>query len=140
MYFLQENWEEAIKYYSLAIKASTSPNDSMMFYGNRAAAYDQLGDTDNTIADLTKYLELDQSDSEYARNACDRINYLSMTKSTNLFSLFFSALTLPCTRFDSDYETYGNNAYEQPNEPCGSGYTEYECAWIDQIQRGGTAP
>ncbi|KAJ1918525.1 Small glutamine-rich tetratricopeptide repeat-containing protein 2 [Mycoemilia scoparia] len=53
---IKGNYKEAIKYYTEAIELVGT---NAVYYGNRAAAYSQLGDHQNAVSDAQKSIEID---------------------------------------------------------------------------------
>ncbi len=122
-YYYQGNYQKAVEYYTSAIE-NTSNTDLVRLYYNRAHAYDKLSQNENTISDLTKYLELDKSNSKQAMDACARLNYLTIWGSSNLFSFFFNAVAPPCQR----NQGYSNNEdYSTPEENLGNQECDDAC-------------
>lgn len=60
--FKKELWEEAIKYYSEAIKSGDKHKDLAVFYKNRAAAYLKTKEYSKAVDDCTDSLQLSPND------------------------------------------------------------------------------
>ncbi len=140
-YYYLKDFRKSVEYFTLAISHAPASDLARLYY-NRAHTYDQLGENENTIADLTKYLELDKSTSEQAMEACARLNYLTIWGSSNVFSFFFNAIAPPCSRNqgysnNEDYNTPIDNMEEETL--CGPGLSDDQCAaaqqnWEQQFQ------
>lgn len=135
-YFAQKDYSLAIKYYTLAINNQKDEGVITYLYHDRAVAYDQIGDIENTIADFSSYLDRDQSNSEYAMEACARLNYLTIWGSSNIFSLFFNAVAPPCSRNqgysnNEDYNTPLNAPDDYGSLSCDEGGT-CDCGGADR--------
>jgi tetratricopeptide (TPR) repeat protein len=64
-YMQQGNYEDAITYYTKALKVN--PKDAIA-YNNRGLAWGKKGDYDNAIADFTKSVEIDPQFADAYKN------------------------------------------------------------------------
>lgn len=60
--FKNSKWDEAIEYYTKAIKTGEKSRELPVFYKNRAAAYLKVNNYDAAVADCTESLEISPND------------------------------------------------------------------------------
>jgi len=90
-------------------------------YHDLAISYESLNNRQEAYDNYLRFLELDRSDTQFTRYACDRANSLHTWLAKDLVSVLFSGLTAPCKRFPSEYVP-SQPDYTQDNNGCTSSF------------------
>jgi tetratricopeptide (TPR) repeat protein len=74
--FKKSDWDEAVKFYTKAIKLGEKHKELSVFYKNRAAAYLKLEDWEKAHNDCTKSLEISPNDQKALFRRCQALEAL----------------------------------------------------------------
>lgn len=102
-YYALGDYQDAIDSFTSSI--STSSEEPVYSYYNRAISYDEIGDTQDAFEDYIKFLELEPMDNELTYYACDRANFIAFWDADSLGELLINIFTsAPCDRYDVAFE------------------------------------